>query len=726
MKRILNLVLMGVFLIGFAHSQTPNLDVTSKNAPNQTGIYEPQGTYGGKDYWLGPKPGKDFFVAYDKRFNSWQFGEWLGDTTRMFFVYYQFQNNDPYPTGDWNDQLNVSLPGPKLQFDQTELTESKNNDGSFTSKIKISHNRNNGQTFGGNDNDDFIAKGYAVTNLLPQGLKAQMIRLNDTLVELSLQEYANIHAIDTNFTVEFKAGALGNGGVIDSTQNTNMRIRLNFINSVTVGKSGANFTSITEALKNVGSSDLIRVDEGTYTEMVIFPNSLTEISIIGKGAHKTIIQADTAPRIAKDRVFNTQNTNTYFEGLTIQNGYAINNNGIGGGILSNGGLISINACRIIHNTAMSLQQGAAYGGGIMSNGKLIVNNSEISYNTVDNGVKNGQIIGGGITCNECTIENSTLSGNFARGQGGAVFMVGTKELNRVINSTLTKNEAQNCGGIYAQSRMQFINSIVYGNKSQDSTDIFISSGNGRYISTGNSIFGSIKGNPGDTAFIIGTPLYINPKLDTLKFNCGFTRTHALLSGSPAIDAGIAGDTIPEFDQRGYSLLNKKDIGAHENNNGIDFQLGTDSLCLGSTELLILKCNLNSGSFEGIGVNKNTFDPSQITQAGYTYITYTVDALGCENYTATDSVYMYACVNSTQKAELNVRIFPNPAHQSLWIENDQNVSMRYTIADFSGKVFLKNTLEGSKTEINIEGLPQGIYLITTVANGAKTHNKFIKL
>jgi len=62
---------------------------------------------------------------------------------------------------------------------------------------------------------------------------------------------------------------------------------------------------------------------------------------------------------------------------------------------------------------------------------------------------------------------------------------------------------------------------------------------------------------------------INPKLGLLKDNGGPTLTHALLPGSPAIDAGNpAGCTdhkgvVISADQRGHARIGRCDIGAFE-------------------------------------------------------------------------------------------------------------------------------------------------------------------
>src|SRR5213079_2597638 len=74
----------------------------------------------------------------------------------------------------------------------------------------------------------------------------------------------------------------------------------------------------------------------------------------------------------------------------------------------------------------------------------------------------------------------------------------------------------------------------------------------------------ISPGPSDRFNVTGAELKLGP----LANNGGFTLTHALLCGSPAIDAGDNTDA-PEFDQRGFPFLRifptngVIDIGAYE-------------------------------------------------------------------------------------------------------------------------------------------------------------------
>ena len=87
----------------------------------------------------------------------------------------------------------------------------------------------------------------------------------------------------------------------------------------------------------------------------------------------------------------------------------------------------------------------------------------------------------------------------------------------------------------------------------------------------NSLGGNLIGNAtGSTGFIPGEDLIgtsaapINPLLGPLANNGGPTQTHALLSGSPAINRGINA-SLPSTDQRGLPRLvgPRVDSGAFE-------------------------------------------------------------------------------------------------------------------------------------------------------------------
>ena len=85
---------------------------------------------------------------------------------------------------------------------------------------------------------------------------------------------------------------------------------------------------------------------------------------------------------------------------------------------------------------------------------------------------------------------------------------------------------------------------------------------GSFTSAGHNLIGIGAGGVGVTngvnGDIVGTAANpIDPKLGVLANNGGKTKTHKLLAGSPAIDAGDNAG-VPPTDQRGAGFPRKKD------------------------------------------------------------------------------------------------------------------------------------------------------------------------
>jgi len=253
----------------------------------------------------------------------------------------------------------------------------------------------------------------------------------------------------------------------------------------------------------------------------------------------------------------------YYGPLTINNstfsGNSVTENG--GGVY-NSGALDIISSTFSNNIAAS-------GGGIHNQGNLTVVSNTLSGNTA-------AYYGGGI-CNYggMTINSSTLSGNSANESGGGIFGGGTMEVN---NSTLSDNSATSGGGIYNRDRLLMTNDTLSGNSATSGGGIYNDTGPLYYQntlianSTGgdcNSEYGTIATNLNNlvedgscNATLSGDPL-----LGPLADNGGNTWTHALLSGSPAIDAVPMDNCTLNTDQRGflrpYPVGGMCDIGAYE-------------------------------------------------------------------------------------------------------------------------------------------------------------------
>ena len=123
-------------------------------------------------------------------------------------------------------------------------------------------------------------------------------------------------------------------------------------------------------------------------------------------------------------------TTSAISGLTIENG-SVPGYASGGGILTNGGTLTVSGCTLSDNYS------GFDGGGICSSGALTVTGCTFSGNST--GLGGGAIFGGGPT----TIQSSIFSGNSAP-LGGGFLNFGYGSL--VQNSTFTGNYASVEGG----------------------------------------------------------------------------------------------------------------------------------------------------------------------------------------------------------------------------------------------------------------------------------------
>ena len=238
----------------------------------------------------------------------------------------------------------------------------------------------------------------------------------------------------------------------------------------------------------------------------------------------------------------------------------VSNTGGGGGIYSSG-TITLSNSMVSGNFA----QGAGAGAGIFNNGgTATLTNSTISGNTAGNGA--GGIFNGG----NLTLTNSTVSGNSSANIAGGLYCgAGTITL---LNSTVTNNRsdsnnfgAETGGGIYRNSgTVTLNNTIVAGNfrgtgsTRDDINGAIDAASSNNLIGDGTGLTGISDGTNANLVGSSGSP--INPMLGTLTNNGGLTLTHALISGSPAVDSGNNSAIInppftgpPFTDQRGGSF-----------------------------------------------------------------------------------------------------------------------------------------------------------------------------
>ncbi len=198
-----------------------------------------------------------------------------------------------------------------------------------------------------------------------------------------------------------------------------------------------------------------------------------------------------------------------------------------------GGIINIGSAATLSLTDVTVSGNTATldGGGILNNGgTLTLTRVTIAANTT--GGDGGGLAHGAGTA---SLTNVTVSGNSAHSGGGGIFNLSSTLT--LTNVTLNSNTADfGADGILGGGSVQLKNTLIANNRCSGTITSL-----GHNLDSGNTC--GFTG-PGDLT-------NTDPKLGPLASNGGPTQTHALLPGSPAIDAGT-NTGCPATDQRGVA------------------------------------------------------------------------------------------------------------------------------------------------------------------------------
>ncbi len=343
--------------------------------------------------------------------------------------------------------------------------------------------------------------------------------------------------------------------------------------------------SLREAIRLANGSvgnDLITFDPDVFatpqTILLTDGELLIDDGVTILGPDNLLVSIDAQQQ---SRVFNiTSNaSDVSLANLSISGGRTVNGYESGGGIqFASSGTLTLTSSQVRDNFTIGY---AAQGGGISATGNLVLTGSTIANNRTYGNFADGAGIASPSTGN-ITITNSTLSGNIASGParfgGGAIYFDDGDVT--IENSTISGNTAERGGGIgiYADDAGESLtirNSIIAGNIAATNPD-FTAPGNPPVnLSVSYNLIGDNTGTTlaeaqaadaaGNLVGTTATP--INPVLSPLQFNGGLTLTHALLTGSPAINAGDPGFVSVGEDQRGVPFTRiadgRVDIGAYE-------------------------------------------------------------------------------------------------------------------------------------------------------------------
>ena len=234
---------------------------------------------------------------------------------------------------------------------------------------------------------------------------------------------------------------------------------------------------------------------------------------------------------------------------------------------SNAGDLELSNLTISGGNAPGLNDG---GGILNAVGHLTMQSSTVQGNSAG-------VDGGGITnYATMTLRNVTVSGNSAYNDGGGIYGGGGSDTT-LSNVTVAFNttdvdvlEGGDGGGLGGSGSSSFLlfNTLVGDNLDNSSTPAMDTNDCGVFgsMSASYSLFEAVDPNT-CVGFTPATNVIGDPLLQTLAYNGGSTRSHALREGSPAIDAGNPtppNECLP-LDQRGVTRPQRAgcDIGAFE-------------------------------------------------------------------------------------------------------------------------------------------------------------------
>jgi parallel beta helix pectate lyase-like protein len=253
---------------------------------------------------------------------------------------------------------------------------------------------------------------------------------------------------------------------------------------------------------------------GTIQLASWLPDLASDITITGPGADLLAVSGQGTPLGGQPILSIDTGATVTISGLTIANGIT---DGAPGGI-ANRGTLTVKDCTVANNKN-ELGDPNGSGGGIWNSGEMTISGCTISGNGVVFPHDDGE--GGGIYnyySGEMYILNSTISGNYVEpastAEGGGIANAGSLDIRF---STVTNNEACDGWGIYNATGLFVYDTIVAGNIK------------GKFCDGGQDMEGGYTGS----ANLIGG----DPMLGPLAYNGGHTQTHAVLPGSPALDAG---------------------------------------------------------------------------------------------------------------------------------------------------------------------------------------------
>ncbi len=517
--------------------------------------------------------------------------------------------------------------------------------------------------------------------------------------------------------------------------------------------------SLREAITLAGNGDTVFFDINIYGSTIVLTTELNLFtSIVIQGP--AIADMVTISGGGVTRIFNVTNSNAVISvewlklkfGIANRGGVAYNigtlhfdhcrlfsntavsnsTNDGGGAIFNNsGGIVNANYCEFYDNKVITtgpLISLSAYGGAILSQGiRVVIDNCSFYDNSV---FSNGNSRGGAIySATPLYISTSTISGNKSiadttstnGGSGGSIF---TLDSLIITSSTFTGGEASGGstgwngwgGNIFSNGVLEIRNSIVANGIAELLPDLYQSSIS-PMTSLGNNL---IMDTSFFYFFLVSSDITGDPQLDTLFYNnTAFTKTHALLCGSPAFNTGnnTNASTTDQADQ-GRIFDGTIDIGSYEAQTDLTVpiipivsQSGSDlTTGIYTTYQWYLDGNIIAGA------TSQTITPSGNGN-------YTVEVSNGLICSALSTEFNVSNVGIDENSNSKLFIYPNPATSVLNIESE--IFTEISIYSNLGQEIQSFDLSLGKNTVDVSSLADGLYIIQLSNKSSYKTTSFIK-
>ncbi|PKN90958.1 MAG: hypothetical protein CVU44_21875 [Chloroflexi bacterium HGW-Chloroflexi-6] len=324
-------------------------------------------------------------------------------------------------------------------------------------------------------------------------------------------------------------------------------------------------------------------------------------------------------------IFNVNNSNPTLTYVNI----------IANSAYEGGGMLNYLSVPTLTNVIFSGNSASLDGGG-MWNGEGNPTLTNITFS--DNAASS---MGGGMfnAYSSPALLNVTFSANSAGSQGGGMYNFESNPT--LTNVTITGSSG---GGLYSDTSSPTLKNVIIANTldggdcapengPEEESSLNVASSHNLIQDEFNAcgLMDGVNGN------IIGS----DPLLGALADNGGLAQTHALLPGSPAIDAGD-GTVCPAVDQRGVARDANCDMGAFEfeHDSGVRYAVPSGGMSSGQCDSWKNACSLQTAIATAVGGD-------EIWVAAGTYIPHASDR--AVSFTLKNGVAIYGGFDGTETA-----------------------------------------------------------------------------